>query len=402
MPKVSAPLTDLFVKNVKPTDKPKKYFDGGGLHLLVDVNGSKYWRMSYTFGGKFKTIAFGIYPEKTLADARKEREAAKVLLAADKDPMQERQVEKRLSRYRIENSFEAMAKEWKDHQTWMERHKIRTWQSFNNDILPAIGQRPITEITPPEVLALLRKIESRGVHDLAHRSLQRITAVFRYAIQTGRATYNPGQDMKGALKGWKKVARPAIMKDDLPEFLSRLQKDSSYEMTKLGIMLVIFTWLRSAELRGGLWSEIDFVKREWVIPAARMKMKDRDDHLVPLSKQAVAVLEKLKVLAGKSSFIFPGRNNPERVMSENTMTFALYGMGYRNKATVHGFRATASTIINETGLFNPDAIERQLAHTERDLIRAAYHRAEYLEERRRMMEWWGDYVEQVTPTGGGA
>lgn len=401
MPKVSAPLTDLFVKNVKPAEQPKKYFDGGGLHLLVEVNGSKYWRMSYTFGGKFKAIAFGVYPGKTLADARKEREAAKEKLAAGKDPMQERKAEKRLSKIRIENSFEAMAKEWMEHQTWMERHKIRTWQSFNNDILPAIGQRPITEVTPPEVLALLRKIESRGVHDLAHRSLQRITAVFRYAIQTGRATYNPGQDMKGALKGWKKVARPAIMKDDLPEFLSRLQKDSSYEMTKLGIMLVIFTWLRSAELRGGLWSEVNLAKREWVIPAARMKMKDRDDHLVPLSKQAVAVLEKLKALAGKSAFIFPGRNNPERVMSENTMTFALYGMGYRNKATVHGFRATASTIINETGLFNPDAIERQLAHTEKDLIRAAYHRAEYLEERRRMMDWWGNYIEKMTPEAAG-
>ena len=393
MGKNNQPLTAPKVKSIKPEDRSRKYSDGGGLQLLVKPEGGKYWRLAYRFNGKEKTLALGVYPDKTLAEARKDREAAKELLKAGKDPGQERKTEKLLERVKVENNFEALAKEWIDHQTWMERHKIRTWQSFNNDILPAIGQRAITEITPPEILALLRKIEARGVHDLAHRSLQRITAVFRYAIQTGRATYNPGQDMKGALKGWTKQARPAIMKDELPEFLNRLAQDQSYEMTKLGIMLVILTWLRSAELRGGLWEEVNFDKMEWVIPAARMKMKNRDDHLVPLSRQAVKVLESLKGLAGKSPFIFPGRNNPERVMSENTMTFALYGMGYRNKATVHGFRATASTIINESGLFNPDAIERQLAHTEKDLVRAAYHRAEYLEERRRMMDWWGDYVE---------
>ena len=401
MPKVSAPLTDTFIKSLKAAEKPKKYFDGGGLHLLVEVNGSKYWRMSYTFGGKFKTMAFGVYDDKTLAGARKDREAAKVLLAAGKDPMQDRKTEKNLSKIRIENCFEAMAKEWMEQQTWMERHKIRMWQSFKNNILPAVGDRPITEIAPPEVLALLRKIEARGVYDLAHRSLQQITAVFRYAIQTGRATYNPGQDMKGALKGWTKKHRPAIMKDDLPEFLARLQKDTSREMTKLGIMLVIFTWLRSAELRGGLWSEIDFIKREWIIPASRMKMKNRDDHLVPLSIQAVAVLEKLQVLAGNSRFIFPGRNNSETVMCENTMTDCLHVMGYKGKATVHGFRTTASSTINEAGLFNPDAIERQLAHIEKNQVRAAYHRAEYLEERRRMMDWWGDYIAKLALAGAG-
>jgi integrase len=197
--------------------------------------------------------------------------------------------------------------------------------------------------------------------------------------------------MKGALKGWKKQARPAIMANDLPEFLTRLVRDPSEEMTKLGIMLTILTWLRSAESRGGLWNEINFEKREWIVPASRRKMKDREDHFVPLSFQAVRVLERLNELAGKSPLIFSGRNNPQRVMSENTMTYALHAMGYRNKATGHGFRATASTIVNESGLFNPDAIERQLAHSEKDLIRAACHRAEYLEERRRTMDWWGVY-----------
>lgn len=399
MGKNSRPLTDPFVKNIKPENRPRKYYDGGGLHVLVKTDGRKYWHLDYRHHGKPKMLAIGVYPETTLAEARRAREAAKAILQDGKDPMIERRAERLAARVKSENSFEAIAKEWIEHQTWMERHKIRTWQSFNNDILPEIGQRPITDITPPAVLALLRKIESRGVHDLAHRALQRITAVFRYAIQTGRATYNPGQDMKGALKGWKKQARPAIMADDLPEFFERLNRDACYEMTKLGIKLVLFTWLRSAELRGGLWREINFDKREWIVPAARMKMKDRDDHLVPLSNQAIRTLERLKELAGKSPFIFPGRNNPEKVMSENTMTYALYGMGYRNKATVHGFRATASTIVNESGLFNPDAIERQLAHAEKDLIRAAYHRAEYVEERRRMMDWWGEYIERAEKKG---
>jgi integrase len=202
--------------------------------------------------------------------------------------------------------------------------------------------------------------------------------------------------MKTVIPGWIKRHRPAIMKDDLPEFLLKLQKDPCNERTKLGIMLVILTWLRSAELRGGKWIEIDLEKKKWTVPASRMKMKDREDHVVPLSLQAVQVLEKLKGLSGKSEFIFPGRNTTTSIMSENTMTSALQAMGYRNKATVHGFRATASTIVNESGLFNPDAIERQLAHCEKDAIRAAYHRAEYMEERTRMMEWYGNFIETAS------
>jgi len=402
MGKNSRPITDPFVKNVKPVAGPRKYYDGGGLHLLVKPDGKKYWHLDYRHCGKPKIMALGVYPATTLAEARKGREAAKLILTAGKDPMIERKAERLAAMVKSENSFEVIANEWVNHQSWMERHKIRTWQAFKNDILPDIGQRPITDVTPPEVLALLRKIEARGVRDLAHRALQRITAVFRYAIQTGRATYNPGQDMKGALKGWKKVARPAVMADDLPEFFTKLDAAVCGESTKLGLMMAIFTWLRSTELRGGRWEEVNFDKREWIIPAGRMKMKDRADHLVPLSPQAVKVLERLKELAGNHPLIFPGRNNPAKMMSENTMTYALHGMGYRNKATVHGFRATASTVVNESGLFNPDAIERQLAHCEKDAIRAAYHRAEYLEERRRMMDWWGEYIEQKAAKAGAA
>ena len=208
--------------------------------------------------------------------------------------------------------------------------------------------------------------------------------------------------MKGAVKTWKKKPRPAIMAEELPEFLTRLNREDCYESTKLAILLVILTWLRSAELRGGMWCEINFDKKEWRIPAERMKIKDQGDHLVPLSEPAVKVLSRLRELAGVSPFIFPGRNNTARMMSENTMTYTLYRMGYRDKATIHGFRATASTIANESGLFNPDAIERQLAHCEKDQVRAAYHRAEYLEERRRIMDWWGEYIERLAVDGGQA
>ena len=400
MGKDNRPLTDPFVKSIKPEGKPRKYYDGGGLHLLVKADGRKYWHLSYRHFGKAKLLAIGVYPGTTLAEARKMREAAKAILTEGKDPVAERRAERMAAKARHENSFEAIALEWVGVQTWIERHRVRTWQSFEKDILPAIGPRPITDITPPEVLDLLRRIEGRGATDTAHRVQQRITAVFRYAIQTGRATYNPGQDMKGALKTWKKQPRPAIMAGDLPEFMARLNREDCNESTKLAILLVILTWLRSAELRGGMWGEINLDKREWRIPAERMKIKDQGDHLVPLSGPAVKVLARLRELAGVSPLLFPGRNNPARMMSENTMTYTLYRMGYRDKATIHGFRATASTIVNESGLFNPDAIERQLSHAEKDQVRAAYHRAEYLEERRRIMDWWGEYIERLAVDGG--
>lgn len=397
MGKNSRPLTDTFIKNLKPEDKAKKHYDGGGLHMLIKPSGGKYWHLDYRLGGKAKILALGVYPETTLFEARQGRESARAMLKDGKDPMDAKKEKKALAAFNNGNSFAVIAEDWLQGRTFVERHKKRTWQSFQNDILPAIGSRPITEIKPSEITALLQKVIDRGAIDAAHRVKQRIASVFHHAISKDLASYNPCNDMKTVLPGWTKRHRPAIMQEDLPEFLLKLHNDPCHERTKLGIMLVILTWLRSAELRGGKWAEIDFEKKKWVVPASRMKMKERDDHIIPLSSQALKVLERLKGLAGKSEFIFPGRNTIGRVMSENTMTNALQAMGYRNKATIHGFRATASTIVNETGLFNPDAIERQLAHCEKDSIRAAYHRAEYMEERRKMMDWYGDYIEGVSP-----
>lgn len=397
MGKNSRPLTDTFIKSIKPEDKAKKHYDGGGLHLLVKPSGGKYWHLDYRFNGKAKILALGVYPETTLYEARQGREIARGLLKDDKDPMDAKKAKKALAAFNNDNSFAIIAEDWLKSMPFVDRHRKRTWQSFQNDILPAIGKRPITEIKPSEVTAILNKVVERGAIDAAHRVKHRISSVFSHAITKDLTLYNPCNDMKNIIPAWTKRNRPAIKKDDLPEFLLTLKEDPCYERTKLGIMLVILTWLRSAELRGGQWCEIDLENKKWVVPASRMKMKDREDHIVPLSIQAVKVLERLKELSGKSPLIFPGRNTIGQIMSENTMTSALQAMGYRNKATVHGFRATASTILNESGLFLPDAIERQLAHIEVNKTRSAYHRSEYLEERKKMMDWYGNYIESISP-----
>lgn len=395
----SKPLTDAEVKKYKPEVKPVKKYDGFGLHLLIKPTGGKYWHLDYRFNGRAKILALGVYPETTLSDARRGREEARALLRAGKDPMGAKKEKKALAVFNNENNFARIAEHWLQSRTFVERHKKRTWQSFENDILPAIGSRPIMEIRPSEITILLQKVVERGALDAAHRVKQRISSVFIHAISIDMATYNPCNDMKTVLPGWTKRKRPAIKKDDLPKFLATLEKDKCNERTKAGIMLVILTWLRSSEMRGGKWSEIDFEKRRWTVPGLRMKMKNREDHIVPLSIQAVRVLEKLKGMSGKSEFIFPGRNTTSGIMSENTMTSALQAMGYRNKATIHGFRATGSTITNESKLFHPDAIERQLAHIETNATKAAYDRAEYLEDRRQMMDWYGELIENASKKG---
>jgi integrase len=242
------------------------------------------------------------------------------------------------------------------------------------------------------ILEVIRAVESRGALDVASRVLQRTSAVFRYAIQTGRATYNPAADMKGVLKTRKVEHRAAISRDELPEFLKKLDSYSGDPVTKLGLKLVILTFVRPGELRGARWDEFDLDQGEWRIPAERMKM--RAPHIVPLSPQALAIVEEIKLLTGQFDLLFPSQRDQRKPISENTLLYALYRLGYHKRATVHGFRALASTILNETG-FRPDVIERQLAHAERNKVRAAYNRSEYLKERRKMMDWWGAYIESM-------
>lgn len=385
-------LTDTAIRNAKPTAKTQKLFDGGGLYLEISPKGGKWWRLKYRVAGKEKRISLGVYPDIGLKDARDRRDEARKVIANGGDPGEVKKEQKQQAKAEAENSFESIAREWHEKQKgrWVPSHAARVLDSLEKEIFPQYGHLAIDQIGPPQVLASIRKIESRGVKDYPARVMQRARAVFRYAVQTGRATMNPAADLSGALKTHKVTHRPALGRAELPEFLKKLDAYEGQPLTRLGLRLVLLTFVRSKELRGATWDEFDLERAEWRITAERMKM--RAEHIVPLSKQAVAVLKELQPLTGRYALVFPGQSNLQKPMSENTMLYAMYRMGYHKQATVHGFRATASTILNESG-FTPDAIERQLAHAERNKVRAAYHRAEYLEERRRMMQWWADYLD---------
>lgn len=388
------PLTDTAVKRAKSEPKDYKLADGGGLFLLVRSNGSKYWRLKYRFNGKEKLLALGVYPDTSLKKARTARAKAKEQLSGGIDPGDFKQKEKDSKKIRAANTFENIAREWweKRKGEWTESHAGRVLKSLEQDIFPAFGNEPVAEITPQEVLRALRKVESRDALDVANRLMQRCSSVFRYAIQTGRAETNPAGDLTGALKARKRTHQPSLPRTELPKFLQQLDSYEGMLQTRLALRLLVLTFVRPGELRGARWEEIDLKAKEWRIPAERMKM--HSEHVVPLSRQAIAVLEQLKALTGQYELVFPSERG-RKPMSENTMTFALYRMGYKSRATPHGFRATASSILNEQG-FNRDAIERQLAHMERNKVRGAYtHHAEYLPERKKMMTWWADYLDDL-------
>ncbi len=267
---------------------------------------------------------------------------------------------------------------------------------LEGDIFPTLGQRPINAITAPELLEAIRSIEKRGAIDIAHRATQTCGQIFRYGIAIGRAERNPAADLKGALKTRTKRNYSHLKASELPEFLSKLEAYEGFIETKLALRLLLLTFVRTTELRAAEWAEINFEKAEWRIPAERMKM--REQHIVPLSRQAIAILRELHKYTGNTQYLFPGQNNPNKFMSENTMLGALYRMGYHSRATGHGFRSTASTVLNEQG-FRPDVIERQLAHAERNKVRASYNHAQYLPERREMMQWWADYLDEAAGMG---
>ena len=391
-------LTDSEAKNAKPQSRPYKLADAEGMHLLVQPNGGKYWRLKYRFGGKEKVLALGVYPEIKLQRARKQRMEARELLAAGKDPGAERKATKRHVRLLAGNTFQAVAREWYDNQRgkWSEAHAGSVLNRLERDLFPGLGTRPIAEIDAPELLEVLRKIEQRDALELV--SKVRIVAgqVFRYAIATGRAKHDPSRDLKGALKRREVRHYARLSEGDLPDFLVKLDAYDGAPITRLAIKLLILTFVRTGELRGAKWAEIDFEKREWRIPAERMKT--RAEHLVPLSAQAIEVLEQLKKKTGEHGYVFPNEHHPKRTMSENTILFALYRMGYQGRATGHGFRATASTILNEQG-WDADVIERQLAHKEANKVRAAYHHSEYLVKRRKMMRAWSDFLDAKRRVG---
>jgi len=394
-------LTAVRVRNAKPKSRPYKLSDGHGMHLYVAKSGLMTWRYRFRIAGKESTFTLGEYPLMTLEHARMARMEAKEMVRAGKNPAIVRrqeiqhEIDKQLANKDAkENSFKNIALEWIEQQreSWSKDHADAVLNTLRFDAFPDIGEIQVDTITPPQVLNILRKIEDRGSLEIARKVLQRMNAVFRYAVQTGRATYNPAADMQGVLKTRKVKHRAAISSEDLPQFLRDVTSGDIHTTTKLALQFTILTAARSGETRGTTWDEIDLEGNFWKIPARRMKMDS--PHTVPLSKQAVAILERVGRLYGKKGLIFPGIRDHNKMLSENTMLYALYRIGYHSRATVHGFRATFSTIANESG-FNGDVIEKALAHEERNKVRAAYHRSEYIEQRRELMQWWADLLQQM-------
>ena len=389
-------LTDRAIRALRAREKPYKRSDEKGLYLLINPTGSKYWRLKYRYASKEKVLALGVYPDVTLAEARDGRDDARRLLKAGEDPVAAGRRKKREKESAEANTFEVIAREWAGKQRWIPSHTARVLRSLEQDIFPDLGAEPISTITAQDLLAVLRKAEKRGVMETVHRLLQRCGAVFRYGVASGYCASNPGADLRGALTPHKATSQLALSAVELPEFLRNLEAYEGRPETRIGLRLLALTFVRPGELRAAEWSEFDLETPEWRIPAERMKMGD--EHVVPLSRQAVEALNELHSLTGGGRYLFPNQSNHEKCMSENTMLYAMYRMGYHNRATAHGFRATASTALNEQG-WRSDVIERQLAHAERNKTRAAYNRASYLQERRDMMQHWADYLDGLVAGG---
>ncbi|EMI6719362.1 integrase arm-type DNA-binding domain-containing protein [Enterobacter hormaechei] len=398
-------LTDIKVRTAKPTDKQYKLTDGSGMHLLVHPNGSKYWRLQYRFGGKQKMLALGVYPEITLADARARRDEARKLLANGVDPGDKKKSDK--IEQEEARTFEQLAVEWHaTNKKWSEEHSRRVLKSLEDNLFPAIGKRNIADLKTRDLLAPIKAVELSGRLEVASRLQQRTTAIMRYAVQSGLLDYNPAQEMVGAVASSNRQHRPALQLKRIPELLRRIDSYTGRPLTRLAVELTLLVFIRSSELRFARWSEIDFETSMWTIPAEREAIegvkhsqrgsKMRTPHLVPLSRQALAILKQVHKLSGERDFVFIGDHDHRKPMSENTVNKALRVMGYDTKVEVcgHGFRTMACSSLIESGLWSRDAVERQMSHMERNSVRAAYiHKAEHLDERRLMLQWWADFLD---------
>ncbi|EKZ6361129.1 TPA: integrase arm-type DNA-binding domain-containing protein [Klebsiella aerogenes] len=398
-------LTDIKVRTAKPTDKQYKLTDGNGMHLLVHPNGSKYWRLQYRFGGKQKMLALGVYPDVSLADARARRDEARKLLANGIDPGDKKKNDK--VEQEEARTFEQLAIEWHaTNKKWSEEHSRRVLKSLEDNLFPAIGKRNIADLKTRDLLAPIKAVELSGRLEVASRLQQRTTAIMRYAVQSGLLDYNPAQEMAGAVASSNRQHRPALELRRTPELLQRIDSYTGRPLTRLAVELTLLVFIRSSELRFARWSEIDFETSMWTIPAEREAIegikhsqrgsKMRTPHLVPLSRQALAILKQVHKLSGDRDFVFIGDHDHRKPMSENTVNKALRVMGYDTKVEVcgHGFRTMACSSLIESGLWSRDAVERQMSHMERNSVRAAYiHKAEHLDERRLMLQWWADFLD---------
>ncbi|EIR7530785.1 tyrosine-type recombinase/integrase [Salmonella enterica subsp. enterica serovar Llandoff] len=392
------PLTDAKVRALKPREKTYRLGDAGGLYVEVATNGSRYWRMKYRVAGKEKRLAFGVYPDVSLADAREKRDVAKKILAAGGDPGETKKSEKLAQKLNAENTFEAVAREW--HQTkadrWSLRYRDEIIDTFEKDIFPYIGKRPIADIKPMELLEALRKMEKRGALEKMRKVRQRCGEVFRFAIITGRANYNPAPDLASALATPKKVHFPFLTANELPYFLNDLAGYTGSIITKTAIQIIMLTGVRTQELRFARWEDIDFETKLWEIPAEVMKMKR--PHIVPLSEQVIALFKQLEPISKHHPLVFIGRNDPRKPISKESINQVIELLGYKGRLTGHGFRHTMSTILHEKG-FNSAWIETQLAHVDKNAIRGTYNHAQYLDGRREMMQWYADYIGELGKGG---
>ena len=390
------PLNDTLIRGLKAEARARKHFDGGGLFLFIPTSGSKLWRMAYRFEGKNKLLSFGSYPALSLREARECRDAAKKLLAQGIDPSEHKREEHKARLTAQRDSFQNIAREWHDVRLaeFSEKHRGTVMYRLETYIFPGIGAKHITKLDTQDILAVVKPLEQKGLHETSRRLLQIVSQVFRYAIATGRAKHNIAADLRGALRPRKVTHRAALVE---PGKVGQLLRDiDAYEgyfplVCALKLAPLVFT--RPTELRAARWKEFDLDDREWRIPAERMKM--RRQHIVPLSTQAISILEDLYEATGDGAYLFPSIRTATRPISDATMLNALRRMGYqKQEMSVHGFRAIASTLLNELG-YNRDWIERQLAHGEGNDVRSAYNHAEYLPERRRMMQEWADYLDKL-------
>ncbi|WP_318390868.1 tyrosine-type recombinase/integrase [Enterobacter sp.] len=399
-------LTDTKVRSAKPEAKEYSLVDGDGMFLLIHPNGSKYWRFRFRFGGKQHLMAFGVYPETSLADARQKREEARRLVAAGVDPREHKRAVKEEQAKEV-ITFELVARDWHaSNQKWSESHSGRVLKSLEDNLFGAIGKRNIAELKTRDLLIPIKAVEMSGRLEVAARLQQRTTAIMRFAVQSGLIDYNPAQELAGAVATAKRQHRAALELNRIPELLHRIDTYTGRPLTRLAVELTLLVFIRSSELRFARWSEVDFENSMWTIPGEREPLegvkhshrgsKMRTPHLVPLSRQALTILEKIKNMSGNRELIFVGDHDPRKPMSENTVNKALRVMGYDTKVEVcgHGFRTMACSSLIESGLWSKDAVERQMSHQERNSVRAAYiHKAEHLGERRLMVQWWADFLD---------
>lgn len=387
------PLTDTRIRNAKSSEKPYKLTDGGGLYLEVRPNGSKLWRLRYRLAGKENIYAIGPYPDTGLGTAREERTAAKKLIKKGINPSHHRKMERIRNENEHANTFEAVAKEWLSNNAdyWTRKTYQQRERLLKKDIFPEIGALPLRQVTPAHVLSIVKGIEKRAP-SMAVIGKQSIGAICRYGISTLRGDQDPTQPIQGSLKRRIVQHSKPMTGTELGEFIKALDNYPGHYSNRIALNLMLLTLARTNEVLQAKWKEFDFDKKLWEVPAERMKM--REAHLTPLSDQAIVILNNLTVVTGNSPYLFPNRSNYHKPCSHGVLWKMVASMGYKGRISPHGIRATGSTILNDTG-FRSEIIERQLAHAERNKVRASYNQALYLEERRKMMQWWADYLDAL-------